>query len=290
MFAEPGMSRIIFSHANGFPASTYRLILQALRDAGHQVDAIECIGHDPNFPVSSNWPKLVDQLATTLPASNIDGGEASWFRGKASWLIGHSLGGYLSMMCAAHLSRSQSQTIAGVIVLDAPIIGGWKAQGLRLVKRSSLVGALSPGRLSRKRRRQWPDRAAVRLHFEHKRAFRHWDPRVLDDYVNFGTKDSRDRHGLPCRSLVFDRDIETLIYNTVPDHLGHYLKSYPINCPLVYIGGRQSFEARQVGLASTHKLLSRLCQSDFIETEGCHLFPMEYPDKTIEMILKILPS
>ena len=193
------------------------------------------------------------------------------------------------MMCAAHLSRSQRQTIAGVIVLDAPIIGGWKAQGLRLVKRSSLVGALSPGRLSRKRRRQWPDRAAVRLHFEHKWAFRHWDPRVLDDYVNFGTKDALDRFGLPCRILVFDRNIETLIYNTVPDHLERYLTRHPINCPLIYIGGRRSLEAKQIGLASTRKLLAGLCQSEFIETEGSHLFPMEYPDKTVEMLLNILP-
>jgi pimeloyl-ACP methyl ester carboxylesterase len=277
------VSRIIFSHANGFPASTYRLIIQALREAGHHVDAIECIGHDPHFPVSSNWPKLVEQLATSIPALNND-------RGEATWLLGHSLGGYLSMMCAAHLRESQSQAIAGVIVLDAPIIGGWKARGLRLVKRSSLVGALLPGRPSRKRRRQWPDQAAVRLHFEHKRAFKHWDPRVLDDYVNFGTKESKDQHGLPCRSLVFDRDIETLIYNTVPDHLEHYFKSHPMRCPLIYIGGRQSFEAMQVGLASTLKLLARLSQSEFIETEGSHLFPMEYPDKTVELLLRLLPS
>jgi pimeloyl-ACP methyl ester carboxylesterase len=276
------VSRIIFSHANGFPASTYRLIIQALREAGHHVDAIECIGHDPHFPVSSNWPKLVEQLATSIPALNND-------RGEATWLLGHSLGGYLSMMCAAHLRESQSQAIAGVIVLDAPIIGGWKARGLKLLKRSPLVGALLPGRVSKKRRRQWPDRSSVRSHFEHKRAFRNWDPRVLDDYVNFGTKDALDRFGLPCRILVFDRNIETLIYNTVPDHLERYLTRHPINCPLIYIGGRRSLEAKQIGLASTRKLLAGLCQSEFIETEGSHLFPMEYPDKTVEMLLNILP-
>ena len=276
------MSQLVFSHANGFPASTYHYMIQCLRRAGHQVKAIECIGHDPSYPVSSNWPMLVQQLSDLVKANqpDDDGG---------TWLLGHSLGGYLSMLCAAKNPKLQGPRIEGVIVLDAPIIGGWKARGLKLLKRSPLVGALLPGRVSRKRRRQWPDRSSVRSHFEHKRAFRNWDPRVLDDYVNFGTKDALDRFGLPCRILVFDRNIETLIYNTVPDHLECYLTRNPIDCPLIYIGGRRSLEAKQIGLASTRKLLAGLCQSEFIETEGSHLFPMEYPDKTVEMLLNILP-
>jgi len=277
------MCRIIFSHANGFPASTYRLIFQGLRLAGHRVDAIECIGHDPNYPVSSNWPMLVKQLAAFAKAS------ADQQAAQATWLLGHSLGGYLSMLCAANHATLEMPKIAGVIVLDAPIIGGWKAQGLRLIKRSPLVGALLPGRLSRKRRRQWPDKEAVRSHFENKRPFRRWDPRLLDDYVNFGTRDALDRQGFPCRELVFDRDIETLIYNTVPDNLERYFYLNRIACPLIYLGGMQSREARQIGLESTRKLLHSLPHSAFIDMEGSHLFPMEYPRDTLNTILKILP-
>jgi hypothetical protein len=58
------VSRIIFSHANGFPASTYRVIIQALRKAGHQVDSIECIGHDPHFAVNDNWPGALAKSGT----------------------------------------------------------------------------------------------------------------------------------------------------------------------------------------------------------------------------------
>ncbi|MFN8953589.1 MAG: alpha/beta hydrolase, partial [Burkholderiales bacterium] len=57
------MARIIFSHANSFPASTYQVLLDNLRQRGFVVDAVEKFGHDPQYPVTNNWPHLVQQLA-----------------------------------------------------------------------------------------------------------------------------------------------------------------------------------------------------------------------------------
>ena len=42
---------IIFSHANSFPASTYRVLFRSLRGRGFTVKAIEKVGHDPQYPV-----------------------------------------------------------------------------------------------------------------------------------------------------------------------------------------------------------------------------------------------
>ena len=52
---------IHFSHANGFPASTYRTLFAELGDS-HELRFIECIGHDARFPVTQDWPHLVEQL------------------------------------------------------------------------------------------------------------------------------------------------------------------------------------------------------------------------------------
>ena len=52
----------VFSHANGFPAGTYRVIFAAWRAAGFHLHAIEKLGHDPRCPVTGNWPNLRDQL------------------------------------------------------------------------------------------------------------------------------------------------------------------------------------------------------------------------------------
>ena len=57
------MPLIVFSHANSFPAATYTLLFRSLRARGFKVKAIDRFGHDPEYPVTSNWPHLVRQLA-----------------------------------------------------------------------------------------------------------------------------------------------------------------------------------------------------------------------------------
>ena len=43
---------LVFSHANGFPAGTYRQLFEFWRDAGWRVVALDQFGHDEHFPVS----------------------------------------------------------------------------------------------------------------------------------------------------------------------------------------------------------------------------------------------
>ena len=86
-------ARIIFSHGNSFPAGTYSVLFAHLRQRGFKVDAVEMYGHDPKYPVTNNWPHLVQQLADFARDQQGDGAPA--------FLVGHSLGGILSLMCAA---------------------------------------------------------------------------------------------------------------------------------------------------------------------------------------------
>ena len=53
---------VVFSHGNSFPASTYGVMLGSLKARGYHIKAIEKFGHDPRYPVTSNWPRLRDQL------------------------------------------------------------------------------------------------------------------------------------------------------------------------------------------------------------------------------------
>src|SRR5574343_298632 len=153
--------RIVFSHGNSFPGGTYRVVLDSLRQRGYEVRAVDKCGHAPQYPVSNNSPHLVQQLA--------DFAQAWQKEGEPAFLVGHSLGGILSLMCAAR----HPELARGVLLLDSPILGGWKATTLGLVKKTQLVGALSPGRVSSKRRNHWPDTAAVLEHLRHKKAFAH---------------------------------------------------------------------------------------------------------------------
>ena len=265
-------ARILFSHANSFPAGTYRVLFESLRERGFEVHAVEQFGHDPQYPVTNNWPHLVQQLADFARQWQQDG--------EPAFLVGHSLGGILSLMCAAR----HPELARGVLLLDSPILGGWKATTLGLAKRTALVGSLSPGRVSQKRRNHWASEAAALDNFRHKKAFAHWDPQVLADYVACGT---HDRDGQ--RWLSFDREVETAIYNSLPDNLAGLLKRHPLKCPAAFIGATHSVEMRQVGMELTrHVTKGRVMMLD-----GSHLFPMEKPLATaaaIEASLRNLGS
>lgn len=262
------MSHIIFSHANSFSASTYTVLFKALETRGFKVRAIEKLGHDPQYPVTSNWPHLVQQL--------VDFTQAEVARlGEPVYLVGHSLGGFLSVMAAARAP----ELARGVVLLDAPLLGGWRATTLGVFKTTQLVGSVSPGKVSRRRRNSWPDQAAALAHFQHKKAFAKWHPQVLQDYIAHGTRD--EQQGAETRRVLsFDRDIETAIYNSLPHNMDALLKRHPLKCPAAFIGGRQSYEMKQVGMALTEKITKgRLMMLD-----GGHLFPMEQPLTTAAAI------
>ncbi|TWO69526.1 alpha/beta hydrolase [Caenimonas sedimenti] len=255
---------IVFSHANSFPASTYGVLFKSLRSRGFTVKAVDRFGHDPDYPVTNNWPHLVQQLHDFAKRETEKAGQPAY-------LVGHSLGGFLSLMCAAR----HPELARGLLLLDAPMLGGWKAQALRAVKSAQLVGAFTPGAVSRKRKNRWPSREAALEHFRHKKAFAKWDPQVLADYVAHGTHDEDGE-----RVLAFDRDVETMIYDTLPDNLDRLLQRHPLRCPAAFIGGLQSEEMQRVGMALTEKLTG----GRHMLVDGSHLFPMEKPIATAAAI------
>lgn len=274
------MSLIIFSHANSFAASTYGVLFKSLRARGHTLRAPDKFGHDPRYPVTSNWPHLVQQLAD-FAAPEIER------HGQPAWLVGHSLGGFLSLMCAARHPALGGHGVRGVLLLDSPVLGGWRARALELAKRTQLVGSISPGKISRKRRNSWPDAQAAFEHFQHKRAFAAWDPQVLRDYVDHGMRTEITDQGSRC-VLDFDRDVETAIYNTLPHNLDRLLRRHPLTCPVGFIGGTDSQEMRQVGMSMTQRLVGRRHPERLQMVEGSHLFPMERPQETAALIDQVL--
>lgn len=251
------MLPIVFSHGNSFSASTYRVLFKALEQRGFEVTAVERFGHAPQYPVTNNWPHLVQQLADFA-------GEQVQRRGGPVFLVGHSLGGFLSVMAAA----LHPKLARGVLLLDSPLLGGWKANAVGMAKSAQVVGSISPGKVSRQRRFSWASNEEALEHFRKKKAFAKWHPEVLQDYIAHGLKDEDGK-----RVLVFDRAVETTIYNTLPHNMGQLLRKHPLQCPAAFIGGRDSAEMKQVGMAMTQ----RITQGRNMMLDGTHLFPMEQP-------------
>lgn len=260
---------IVFTHANGFPAGCYRTLFETWRAAGWRVHALPMVGHDPAYPVTSNWPHLRDELIHFIEDEVSAEGPVI--------LAGHSLGGIISLLVACR----RPELAAGLLMIDSPVVSGWRAHSVQVMKTMRLMHKVSPGKISSQRRHQWPSREAVQEHFAAKHKFARWDPRVLADYVASGFVE-REGH----TELAFRREVETKIYDTLPHNLDRILARHGPKCPVGFIAGTRSEELRQAGVAASKALARR----HFAWMEGTHLFPFEKPDDTAALVLQMLDA
>jgi pimeloyl-ACP methyl ester carboxylesterase len=261
------MSRPIihFVHANSYPAGTYRVFFDHLRKH-YQVEALDMHAHNPAYPVRNGWAELVQELLDELRARYTE----------PLILVGHSMGGMLSLMAA----KAMPQAVRCVVLLDAPVVAGWRAALLGVAKRIGVDKRFSPARASENRRKLWPDADAAFRHYAAKPMFAAWPPEVLRDYVGHGLVPHPE--GV---TLRFTREIETAVYRSLPHTLGALTRhGFPV--PVGFIGGADSVECRQAGLAATR----RLTGSHFVQIPGGHLFPMEAPAAAAATVHKMILS
>lgn len=257
-----------FTHGNSYPSGSYGRLLDELR-RDFDVRTTDMLGHDPRYPVDDNWHALVDELIGQLERYD-----------RPAILVGHSLGGAIGMMAAWR----RPELARCVVMLDSPVVAGWRAWLWRLAKALGAGRKLSPGGVAERRRNIWPSREAARAHFLAKPIFQAWAPGALDDYLTHGLKPHPD--GVQLR---FDRDVEAAIYSSLPHDMGRILRqSFPV--PIGFVAGTRSEELRQAGMKATRRLVG----DNLVTIEGSHLYPMESPQLTAqltrEMIERLLPA
>ncbi len=254
---RPGLH---FSHANGFPAPSYRCLLGLLESA-FRVGATAPLGMDPRHPATEGWPHLAAQVIEAIE------------RGHSHPVIGvgHSLGGYLTFMAAV----ARPDLFRAVILLDAPIIGAVKGRLLGATKRFGIVDRVTPAGATRERRAEWASLAEAERHFRSRKLFRHFAPEALRDYVRYGLVDD----GKKLR-LMIDPAVEYQIYRTVPHDLHRLLPK--LRVPAGFIGGADSDVVPRVGLSPM-----RRAGFAFRRVPGGHLFPLEHPQAAADAILEM---
>lgn len=216
----------------------------------YRVGAIEAIGTDPRYPVSEGWPHLVEQLEHAL--------ERDW-RGEPVFGVGHSLGGYLTLLAAVR----RPELFRAVVLLDAPVIGPIKGRLLGASKRFGIVDRVTPAGATRDRRSSWPSRDDAKSHLRTRKLFRRFAEECLEDYV---------RHGLVGRlghlHLRIDPEIEYRIYRTIPHDMARQARH--LRVPAGFVGGADSEVVRLVGFSAMRAFRKR-------KVPGGHLFPFEQP-------------
>lgn len=249
--------KVHFCHGNSFPSGSYRQMFAAL-EAHYDIDALDMHGHNPRYPVTTNWPYLVQELIDTLQAKYTE----------PVILLGHSLGGILSLMAASQ----RPDLVRCVVMIDSPVVTGWRAWFLKTFRVLGLLEKYSPAQFSLKRRTIWKDKEEAFEHFSAKDKFAIWPPQVLRDYIDAGTVPHPE--GV---TLKFTREIESAIYVTLPSTLGKIARR-GLSVPIGFVGGTESIECKQGGLGATRKM----CGKNFVQLPAGHLLPMEMPEKTAE--------
>lgn len=264
MIAFPQMKarQIHFAHANGFPSQTYRRLFELLSPE-FRTGYLDKLGHDPQYPITDNWPHLVREL--------IDDIKGLYDRPIIG--MGHSLGGVLHLMAACE----EPSLYSSLVLLDSPVISPASSLGLKIMKRTGMLKRYPPASTTRFRRRNFADLDEARKYFLEKPRFAAFDPEVLEDYLRCGLV--KNGEGL---RLAFEPEIEASIYSTIPDHLPGYKGRLSVET--FYIGGRDSREARLARLG----FMKRHFPVQFRFVDGTHLFPMASPGltaRTVKMLL-----
>ena len=172
---------VIFLHANGFNAMTYRSVLEPL--AGSlRILAVDQQGHGRSpqrvaHEGRMDWLDLRDDLIGLLAALD----------GPPVVLAGHSMGGAVSILAAAE----RPDAVRGLALFD-PVIA---PQAMVVAARGLTVPPHADNPLAqgaRRRRAHFPSRTAAIESYTGRGAFKTWPAQALADYVEDGFKDRPD--------------------------------------------------------------------------------------------------
>jgi pimeloyl-ACP methyl ester carboxylesterase len=183
-FGDPDQPvSLVFLHANGFNALTYRMILEPL-GAGARVLALDMRGHgrstlDTKTQGRRSWLDLRDDLLVFLETLDI----------ADVVLAGHSMGGAVSIFAAADAPGR----VRRLALLDPVMVPRRAATATAEAPSPLVAGAL-------RRRAVFPSREAALETYRGRSAFKTWPEDMLRDYVADGFLDLPDGEvTLACR-------------------------------------------------------------------------------------------
>ena len=256
---------IHFSHANGFPAKTYEIMLAELANE-FQVGFINTHAHDPDYPVDNNWQHLVTELEQFMERCY----------DKPVIAVGHSFGGVLSYMLAC----KRPDLIKQLIILDAPVLDPVASFFIKAIKRTWLMDKITPAGRTDGRQENWPNAQAAIEYFQGKSLFKNVDERCLAHYVEHAMEPFVNglEKGI---KLIFSAQTEVSIYRTIPDNL-KARRSLDIPCSMIH--GEDS----DVVYGMQLRYMENKLGFHTLQVDGGHLFPLEQPEYAAQHIINTI--
>lgn len=248
---------LLFAHATGFNAETYRHILEPLARR-LRIAACDQRGHGfstlPATPgLAKDWTIYRDDLVRIL--EQLGGGPAI--------LSGHSMGGTVSLMTAA----ARPDLVRGLVLFEPVMIPRFA----RLFMKLARLGGGNPGPdladRAEQRRDTFPSFDAALKAYTGRGAFRTWPTETLADYLHGGLVGDGDAMRLACKPSW-----EAETFRSTPYGVARFARG--LSCPVTVVYGTinstcHDSEVRVFRSAGAH----------VVKADGAsHFLPMEYPE------------
>ncbi|NBB64526.1 alpha/beta fold hydrolase [Pseudomonas sp. ODNR1LW] len=247
---------LIFSHANGFNAATYRTLLSPL-SASLRIWAPDLRGHGgSSLPIfarpKASWLDHRDDLLSLLDALD----------GPPVVLAGHSMGGTASLLAAAE----RPDRVSSLVLFD-PVI--WKRSTFLIFNlpfAHRLLAGIPIAKATRRRRALFDSREQALAAYRGRGAFKGWPDMVLADYLSEGLIETKEGY-----RLAADPAWEAANYAAQAHDPWRALRRYP--------GPTRILKAERGALTFVPTSPRGL---DHVKVEvvpgGGHLFPMTHGD------------
>ncbi len=267
-------AQALFLHANGFPTGVYRRFLSALGESVN-LHTLPIIQTPRQLEPAKRWPRMTDAVIHEARRIARQHGPVC--------LIGHSMGGYLALLAGARLAND----MAGAVLIDSPLVTGWRSPLFILLKSLGLTKVGGPARIAARRRDHWPSSDHARAHLADKPFIRRWAPEVLNDFITHGlTPESATPAPTTPVTLAIARHVERDIYAHLParESLAAFRRLRQAGKPVFAVAGRFSRETDLAGRESNRRMFG----DRWIELPAGHLVPMEQPEACARAVIDCL--
>lgn len=258
---------IHFAHANGVPSRVYQKLFDQFSDE-YQVVYVPLIGPDKRYPITNQWPHLVDQVIDSVIQQ---GG------GQPVIGLGHSLGAVLTLMA----SYKRPELFSQVVMLDPPLIVGRDSFTFQLAKlfNKKMVDKITPAGLSARRRDHWDSREQAGELLRDKGFYANFDPDCFQAYLDYALTADRVRGGV---TLTIPKADEVAIFRTNPSLW--WLPTPKPKVPVHLLTGEESaFYKYGFPQLAEEKLGIR-----FGVMRGGHMFPLEHPIAVVKLLKTLI--
>ena len=258
---------IHFAHANGVPSRVYQKLFDLLSDE-YDVIHVPLLGPDKRYPIDNHWKSLTQQVIDSIVRQA---------NGRKVIGLGHSLGSVLTFQAALQRPELFEQ----VLMIDPPMIMGKESFALHIAKllKLKVLDKMSPAGLSKRRRDHWDSREQAAELLRPKGFYKDFDPDCYQAYIDHALMDDKLRGGV---ELTISRDDEVHIFRTNPSlwWLPHAQPQVPV----------QQLIAEQGPFLARHfpQKVEKKFGIPFKVAAGSHMFPLEHPVETVELIKDLL--